>query len=45
MNTPSWLAQIEFAKRVTRQGYAAYFCFGWEHGKIIIENYLNNASQ
>jgi len=37
---PSWIAQDIFHEQVKRVGYCAEFCFGWEHGKEIVENYL-----
>lgn len=39
-NTPSWIAQEIFHEQVKRVGFSAEFCFGWVHGKEIIENYL-----
>ncbi len=38
--TPTWLAQEEFQDKVKRVGFAAHFCYGWQEGKRIIENYL-----
>ncbi len=42
MATPTWIAQEEFIANVRSVGYAAYFCYGWENGKSIIENYLRS---
>ena len=38
----SWVLQEEFIKRVKTVGYAAHFCYGWEEGKQIVENYLSS---
>lgn len=40
MRQDSWLAQIEFLERIKEVGYAGEFCYGFEDGKEIIENYL-----
>lgn len=40
MSTPTWLAQVKFLERIKGLGYEGQFCFGWEHGKLIIEKYL-----
>lgn len=40
MGTETWCAQERFQVQVKSVGYAAEFCFGWEDGKRIIENYL-----
>ncbi len=40
MAKPSWQAQIKFLERMNSVGFAGHFCYGWEHGKRIIENYL-----
>jgi hypothetical protein len=40
MNTDTWKAQEVFQMHVKSVGYMAEFCFGWEDGKRIIENYL-----
>jgi hypothetical protein len=40
--TKTWLAQEQFQEAVKSVGYDAYFCFGWIHGKEIIENYLSS---
>lgn len=39
-STPTWVAQEQFQEQVKHVGYAAYFCFGWEDGKNIIDKYL-----
>lgn len=39
--TDTWRAQKAFMERVQKVGYAAHFCYGWEEGKSIIENYLS----
>lgn len=39
--TSTWLEQVKFQERVKGVGYAAYFCYGWEDGKRIIEQYLS----
>ncbi len=36
----TWLAQIEWIERMRGVGYAGHFCYGWEDGKRIIEEYL-----
>lgn len=38
----SWLAQEKFIDRVKSVGFAGHFCYGWNEGKEIIENYLNS---
>ena len=40
MRTPTWLGQERFQRRMISVGYQAQFCYGWEHGKRIIESYL-----
>jgi len=42
MSTLTWMAQEEFMRNVRSVGYAASFCFGWENGKNIVENYLRS---
>jgi len=42
--TPTWVAQESFHERVKSVGYDAHFCYGWVHGKSIIEDYLKSAS-
>lgn len=39
-NTATWKAQETFQRKAKEVGYAAHFCYGWEHGKEIIEDYL-----
>lgn len=39
--TPSWLAQLKFAEQVENVGYKAFFCYGWEDAKRVIEDYLS----
>lgn len=39
---PTWVAQEKFQADAKRVGYAAEFCYGWEHGKKIIEEYLQS---
>ena len=39
-STMTWLAQEEFLSIVKRVGFAGEMCFGWLHGKEIIERYL-----
>lgn len=38
--TKSWIAQKEFIETVRGVGYHADFCYGWENGTRIIEEYL-----
>ena len=40
MSTPTWLAQEKFMKQVKSVGYAAEFCYGFDEGKRIVEQYL-----
>ena len=40
MRTDTWIAQEEFLDNMRSVGYAGFFCYGWEDGKRIIENYL-----
>ncbi len=40
-STPTWIAQELFMENVKSVGYDAHFCFGWIHGKEIVENYLS----
>jgi hypothetical protein len=44
MKTETWMRQAEFILRMVDVGYAGYFCFGWENGKRIIEEYLSYLS-
>ena len=39
-STKTWLAQEEFMKNVKSVGFAAEFCYGFEAGIKIIEEYL-----
>lgn len=36
----SWMLQEEWILRMKSVGYAAEFCYGFNHARIIIENYL-----
>lgn len=38
--TKTWIAQKEFIETVRNVGYYADFCYGWEDGKRIVEEYL-----
>lgn len=38
--TPTWIAQEKFQEIVKSVGFAAHFCYGWEDGKRIVDNYL-----
>lgn len=40
MAKPSWLAQQRFLNRMVSVGFSGHFCYGWEHGKRLIESYL-----
>lgn len=37
---PSWVAQEIFIRMMKTVGYDGHFCYGFENGKEIIENYL-----
>jgi hypothetical protein len=39
-STKSWIAQEKFLESVKSVGFDGYFCYGWEHGKEIVERYL-----
>lgn len=39
-STTTWLAQERFLETVKNIGYEGQICYGWEHGKRIIEEYL-----
>lgn len=39
-SSKTWIAQELFQERVKSVGFAAFFCYGWEDGKSIIEKYL-----
>lgn len=39
-STKTWLAQEKFLELVKSVGFAGETCYGWENGRIIIENYL-----
>lgn len=39
-STSTWIGQERFQELMRDVGYAASFCFGWEDGKRIIEEYL-----
>lgn len=38
----SWVLQEEFIERVKTVGFAASFCYGYEDGRRIIEDYLSS---
>ena len=38
--TSTWISQEKFIETVKSVGYAGAFCFGWEDGKRVIEEYL-----
>lgn len=38
--TRTWIAQENFKETVKSVGYACETCYGWEHGKRVIEEYL-----
>ncbi len=40
MLTPTWLAQLEFLRRVKSVGYEGQMCYGFLDGKRIVEEYL-----
>jgi len=40
MKSDTWLAQVEWVERMKTVGFDAQFCYGWVHGKEIIERYL-----
>lgn len=42
MRSSSWEAQIQFIARMKQVGFAAEVCYGFEHGKRIIETYLSS---
>jgi len=37
---PTWIAQEKFIETVKSIGYQGLFCYGWNDGKRIIEDYL-----
>ncbi len=37
-----WRRQEAFQERMRAVGYEAVTCYGWEHGKRMIESYLSN---
>lgn len=41
MRSSSWEAQVAFLGHMKSVGYAGKICYGFEHGKRIIESYLN----
>ena len=43
-NTDTWIAQELFIETVRSVGYAGHFCFGFENGKRIIDDYLSSRS-
>jgi hypothetical protein len=44
MAKSSFSAQLKFGERMISVGFAAHFCYGWEDGKKIIEDYISNLS-
>lgn len=38
--TATWLRQEKFIEDVKSVGFAGDFCYGWEDGKRIVEEYL-----
>lgn len=40
MMTSTWVNQAKFIREVLEVGYAGFFCYGWEDGCRIVENYL-----
>jgi len=38
----TWIAQQEWIDRMNDIGYFATFCFGWEDGKRIVEEYFGD---
>lgn len=40
MRTKTWTTQIQFLSSMKSVGFAGDFCYGWEHGMRIIEDYL-----
>ena len=43
--TSTWIAQEKFIERRRARGYAAHMVFGWEHGKNVIEAYLEGRDE
>jgi hypothetical protein len=41
MAKSSWVAQKKFIDKMISVGFSAHFCYGWEHGKSIIEQYVS----
>ncbi len=39
-STSTWILQEKFLETVKSVGYAGEFCYGFEHGKHLIETYL-----
>lgn len=39
--TDTWIAEEMFQERMKKVGFAAEFCYGWIHGKAIIDDYLS----
>jgi hypothetical protein len=38
--TQTWVQQQEWVERMRSAGYEAKFCYGWEEGRQIVEDYL-----
>lgn len=41
MATESWVSQENFQNLMRSNGYAAFFCYGFDHAKNVIESYLD----
>ena len=42
MEKPTWVRQQRFQDMMRAVGYEAVTCYGWEHGKQLVESYLSN---